>query len=143
MNEYGMGVADALKHGIPGIHTLPCADCILIVEDFDAIRALMARHYEREGFTVYSASTPKDAMIIARTINPVIVVLDYDLSHANPLDTLRALRQELPHSIIILTGGNGTSILREKALTSGASDLLAHGYDLTMLDRLISQAQVS
>lgn len=141
MNEFGYSAIDALKRETPGLHTLPCTNCILIVEDFDAIRAFLARHFEREGFTVYSACTPSDAKIIARTINPLIVIVDYDLSHANSLDALRELRQLLPMSIIILSGGVETSALREKARQYGASEMLAQGYDLSRLDLLISQAR--
>jgi DNA-binding response OmpR family regulator len=143
MNTFGHTVTDALRHETPGLHTLPCTNCILLVEDFDAIRALLARHYEREGFTVYSASTPKDAQIIARTINPLIVVVDYDLSNASSLDALRDLRQILPHSIIILSGGAETPALLEKARNYGASDILFHGYDLSRLDRMISQSKLT
>ncbi len=141
MMEYGLGVADALKHGTPGVHVKPCSNCILLVEDYDAIRAVMARHFEQEGFTVYSASTPRDAQIIARATKPLIVIVDYDLSYANSLDTLRDLRQSLPQSIIILSGGVDSIALHDKAKLHGATELLANGYDLTMLDRLISQAK--
>lgn len=141
MMEFGLSVADALKHGTPSLQTRPCSSCILLVEDYDAIRAVMARHFEREGFTVYSASTPRDAQIIARTINPLIVIVDYDLSHADALDTLRDLRQVLPQSIIILSGGIDTKVLHDKAKLYGATELLANGYDLTTLDRVISQAR--
>jgi CheY-like chemotaxis protein len=139
--EYGLGVADALRHSSPGLHAKECPNCILILEDYDAIRALMSRHFEREGFTVYSASSPHDASIIARAIHPLIVIVDYDLSYANSLDALRELRQLLPHSIIILSGGVDTSSLHDKAKLYGATELLVNGYDLTTLDRLISQAR--
>jgi DNA-binding response OmpR family regulator len=114
---------------------------MLLVEDYDAIRAFMAKHFEQEGFTVYSASTPRDAQIIARTFNPLIVVVDYGLSHANALDAIRDLRQALPRSIIFLSGGVDTHALHEQAKLYGATDLLSNGHDLTTLDRAISQAR--
>jgi DNA-binding response OmpR family regulator len=139
--QVGLGVADALKHSV-GIHGKPCDNCILILEDFDAIRAVMARHFEQEGFIVYSASTPFDARIIARNVNPRIVVIDYDLSNVNALDTINELRQVLPHSIIILSGGLLTQHTTERALARGANDVLPRGYELSKLDRVISQARV-
>jgi DNA-binding response OmpR family regulator len=142
INTFGHTVTDALKHEPAGLHTLPCTNCILLLEDFDAIRAFLARHYEREGFTVYSASTPQDAKIIARTINPLIAIVDSSLSNANSLDALRDLRQILPHSIIILSGGVESATLQETAKVCGASEVLSHGYDLSRLDRMISLAKL-
>jgi DNA-binding response OmpR family regulator len=140
MSETGLGVSDALRNA--GMNMMPCSHCMLIVEDFDGIRAVLARHFEREGFTVYSAATPHDAHVIARSINPMIVIVDYDLSDSDSLSALQQLRDALPHSIIILYGGVDSKDLQLRALQSGATDVLANGYELSSLDRLISQARV-
>jgi DNA-binding response OmpR family regulator len=111
---------------------------MLIVEDYDAIRAVLAKHYEHTGFTVYSASTLHGALVIARTVYPLIVLMDYELTGRNALHGIRQLREILPHSILVLSGGADTTAFREIAQEHGASALWPEGYDLAVLDRLIS-----
>lgn len=132
---------EGLKRAAIGTPRKPCHTCVLIVEDYDAIRAYMARHFEREGFRVYSASNASNALALADTVLPQIVVVDYDLSHEDALTAVSQLRATLPGSIIMVYGGVESNEFHERVKACGADDVLTTGYDLESLDRLISQTR--
>src|SRR5665811_1534349 len=53
--------------------------CImLILEDFDEIRAFLSRHFTQQGYDVFSSATLRDAIAIAWEEAPHIIIVDYD-----------------------------------------------------------------
>jgi len=118
-----------------------CAGGLLIVEDFDSIRALLAHHFQKHGYGVCSSATVRDALMIAKDEQPRVVIVDYDMSGVDATKALALLRASLPDSYIVLMGGPGTSDVEYRALHAGASTVLAKAYRISELDRIVDAAQ--
>ena len=76
---------------------------ILVVDDEPRIAEICRDYLERAGFTVTIASNGADALTLARTKQPDLVVLDLGLPKMDGLDVTRALRKRSSVPIIMLT----------------------------------------
>src|SRR5438067_5046624 len=76
---------------------------ILVVDDEPRIAEICRDYLQRAGFKVITAATGEDALTLARTRRPDLVVLDLGLPHMDGLDVTRALRKQSNVPIIMLT----------------------------------------
>jgi two-component system alkaline phosphatase synthesis response regulator PhoP len=76
---------------------------ILVVDDEPRIAAICRDYLERAGFKVITAGNGLDALTIARSSGPDLVVLDLGLPKMDGLDVTRALRKHTNVPIIMLT----------------------------------------
>jgi DNA-binding response OmpR family regulator len=76
---------------------------ILVVDDEPRIAEIARDYLERAGFRVTTAGSGPDALSIARTRRPDLIVLDLGLPHMDGLDVTRTLRQHSSVPIIMLT----------------------------------------
>ena len=76
---------------------------ILVVDDEPRIAAICRDYLERAGFKVMTAGNGADALTLARTKQPDLVVLDLGLPKMDGLDVTRALRKRSNVPIIMLT----------------------------------------
>ena len=76
---------------------------ILVVDDEPRIAEIARDYLERAGYRVTVAGNGVDALAIARTRQPDLVVLDLGLPQMDGLDVTRALRRQSNVPIIMLT----------------------------------------
>jgi DNA-binding response OmpR family regulator len=114
-----------------GIRTL------LVVEDYDKLRAALGQHFERRGCRVYSVSRGRDAEAIAVSMLPQAVLIDYDLDSEDAVLTAKHLRTILPGSTIVITGGPDNVLVRRKIEAIGNIQYLPQTHELASLDALI------
>jgi len=76
---------------------------ILVVDDEPRIAQIARDYLERAGYSVTTAGSGADALAIARTRHPDLIVLDLGLPHVDGLDVTRALRKQSNVPIIMLT----------------------------------------
>ena len=76
---------------------------ILVVDDEPQIAEICRDYLERAGFAVATAANGADALAIARSRHPDLVVLDLGLPKLDGLDVTRALRKHSNVPIIMLT----------------------------------------
>jgi two-component system alkaline phosphatase synthesis response regulator PhoP len=76
---------------------------ILVVDDEARIAEIARDYLQRAGFHVTTASNGADALTIARSRHPDLIVLDLGLPHIDGLDVTRALRKQSNVPIIMLT----------------------------------------
>jgi two-component system, OmpR family, alkaline phosphatase synthesis response regulator PhoP len=79
------------------------AATVLLVEDERKLRDLVRSYLERAGFTVLSTGSGAEALTLAASGSPDLVVLDLGLPGLNGLDVARALRRDGEVPIIMLT----------------------------------------
>lgn len=79
---------------------------ILLVDDDVLLRRSVQYQLEREGYHLYTAETGQDALALARTVKPDLILLDIGLPDANGLDLGRTLQRELNTPLIFLTARN-------------------------------------
>jgi two-component system alkaline phosphatase synthesis response regulator PhoP len=76
---------------------------ILVVDDEPRIAEIARDYLERAGYRVTVADNGVDALAIARTRRPDLIVLDLGLPQMDGLDVTRALRRQSNVPIIMLT----------------------------------------
>jgi two-component system, OmpR family, alkaline phosphatase synthesis response regulator PhoP len=76
---------------------------ILIAEDEPRIAGIVRDYLARAGYSVTVAGNGIDALTIARTHRPDLIILDLGLPHMDGMDVTRALRKHSRVPIIMLT----------------------------------------
>jgi two-component system response regulator ResD len=97
---------------------------ILIVDDEPMVRDVLTRYLEQEGFTVRTAEDGPEALELAASAAPDLVVLDLMLPGLDGLEVLRRLRERGPTPVVLLTAKGG-EIDRVVGLELGADDYVA------------------
>ena len=105
---------------------------ILVVEDEATLREALVYNLNKEGYAVSQASTGLQALALARTPAPDVIILDLMLPELDGLSVCRSLRREpatADCSILILTarGGELDKII---GLETGADDYLTKPFSL-------------
>src|SRR5581483_3741292 len=85
------------------MHVAPPAGTALLVEDEDAIAALVRSYLERDGFTVVRAARGDEALaeLAARPVR--VVLLDVGLPDMDGFDVCRAIRASSRVPVLMLT----------------------------------------
>ena len=94
---------------------------ILLVEDEESISEPFSRALAREGFDPVVARSAADALKLAATVDPELVLLDLMLPDGDGRDVCRELRRRSDTPIIMLTA-RGTETDRIVGLELGADD---------------------
>ncbi len=94
---------------------------ILMVEDEESISDPLASALEREGFAPVVATTAAEALTLARSTDPELILLDLMLPDGDGRDVCREIRVFSEVPIIMLTA-RGTEVDRIVGLEIGADD---------------------
>lgn len=103
---------------------------ILLVDDDDLVRQTLSMLLEREGFSVVSAASGREALERARQRMFDLVISDVRMSEMNGIQTVTALRQILPEAHLILISGFADEEAPVQALRLGVDDYLKKPFDL-------------
>ena len=96
---------------------------ILIIDDEIQIRRLLDITLSANEYKISEASTGKEGLALAASLQPVLIILDLGLPVADGLDILKKLREWYHKPIIILSVRN-SEVDIVKALDNGANDYL-------------------
>lgn len=96
---------------------------VLVVDDEMGILRLITLELTAQGFRVITASTGEQALTIAETQRPDIVLLDIVMPEMNGYEVLRALRERVPVPVILVTARD-REIDKVRGLELGADDYI-------------------
>lgn len=99
------------------------AGTILIIDDETQIRRLLEITLSANEFRVSGASTGKEGIALAASLQPLLIILDLGLPDTDGLDVIKTLREWYRKPIIILSVRNSEEDI-VKALDNGANDYL-------------------
>jgi DNA-binding response OmpR family regulator len=94
---------------------MPPVPKILVVEDDDAIRALLVAALRREPFDVHAAVNGAEALNMTRTTEYTVILLDLMMPMVNGIEFLEAFHEVTPQSrtvIFIMTAGDDAAVRR-------------------------------
>ena len=105
---------------------------ILVVEDEVTLSETLVYNLERQGYEVSAAMDGHQALSLARSMKPDLIVLDIMLPGLDGLEITRILRKEASTPILILTA-QGDEIDRVLGLELGADDYMAKPFSMREL----------
>jgi DNA-binding response OmpR family regulator len=97
------------------------AATILLVEDERKLRDLVRSYLERAGFAVLSTGSGAEALTLAESASPDLLILDLGLPDIRGETVAREIRAAGPMPILMLTAKSGEED-RVKGLEAGADD---------------------
>jgi DNA-binding response OmpR family regulator len=111
---------------------------ILVVDDEPAIREMVGEFLRRRGYRVIMAGGVDEAMAMARTESPDLILLDLYMPVTNGLKMLKQLRETgQPVNVIMLTASQDEHLLKT-TLDLGAYEVLPKPVDLNQLELAVA-----
>ena len=113
---------------------------ILVVDDDNAIRTVVAAALRREGHRVTTAASLAEMRRELRLAVPDVLVIDVVLPDGNGLETVAALQGEHPDLPVIVFSAQNTLATAVRATEVGAFDYLPKPFDLDILGQAVRGA---
>jgi two-component system, OmpR family, KDP operon response regulator KdpE len=105
---------------------------VLLVEDEDSMRRFLRPALAAQGYQVIEATTGAEALRLAASHNPDLVMLDLGLPDVDGLEVTRRLR-EWTQAPIVIVSARGHELDKVQALDAGADDYLTKPFGLQEL----------
>ena len=105
---------------------------VLVVEDEAPIRRFLNAALAAQGFKLLEATTGAQALAMAASHNPDIILLDLGLPDIDGLEVIKRLR-EWSHTPIIVISARGKDTEKVAGLDAGADDYLAKPFSVEEL----------
>lgn len=113
---------------------------ILVIDDEDPIRNLLARMIELEGYKVWKASDCQNALKLLKAQPFDVVLCDVFLPDGNGVDFIREIKKHRPEAEVILLTAHGNIPDGVQAIKNGAFDYITKGDDNRKIIPTISRA---
>lgn len=113
---------------------------ILIIDDEDSLRLIIAQRLSRHGFDVHEAGTAQAGMALLQENFFEAVLLDLRLPDGDGLALLPRMKQLQPDLQVIMLTGHGTLESAIEAMKSGAFDYLTKPCNLSELEITLQKA---
>lgn len=110
---------------------------VLIVDDQEGIRKLLAEACAMMGYRAVTAASGTEALQIIAKDNFAVAFIDMKMPGLNGLDTLQQLHKIRPDLKSFLMTGYGETYLMEDALQSGAEGVILKPFDLDEIKELL------
>ena len=115
---------------------------LLIIDDDEAYRGVLARSLERKGFAVKTAATQEEALERCREQIPKYILLDLNLSGQSGLNLIRPLLERSPDARIVILTGYASIQTAVGALKLGASHYLPKPANLVDIIKVLSSDDI-
>ena len=112
---------------------------ILLVDDDRRIRQLVGVTLDDEDFQLCYARDGREAVRVARDLQPEVVLLDYQMPGLSGIEVTRALRADpaTAEAAIVMLTGQGGDALRATAYEAGVDDFLTKPFSPLTLEQKI------
>jgi DNA-binding NtrC family response regulator len=113
---------------------------VLVVDDEPAERETLARLIGQWGYDVEVAGASDEALSLAESYRPAVVITDLILPGTDGLSLLQTLRASNHAPVVLLVTGHATVETAVEAMRHGALDYLTKPIDTTRLQLLLEKA---
>ncbi len=113
---------------------------LLIIDDEERLRSLLARILELEGYDIAVASTGKEGLKKLQNETIHVVISDVKLPDINGIELTSSIKTSWPATEVIVLTAFGTINDGVKAIKSGAFDYITKGDDNEKIIPLVSKA---
>ena len=114
---------------------------ILLVEDFDDTRLMMKLWLQKKGYRVIEAEDGQQAVELAPTEQPDLIIMDMMMPGLGGLDATRQIReyQSLRQTPIVAVSAYGADEYRARALDAGCNEYVPTPFEPEALSQLIER----
>ena len=114
---------------------------VLVVEDFADNRFMMRRLLEMSGYQVVEAVDGKEAIEMAESARPDLILMDLSLPRLDGLDATRRIREldGLSRIPIVAVSAHDTNDFHADALAAGCNEYVTKPIDFDELDTLLKK----
>lgn len=113
---------------------------VLVVDDEELVRSMLARYLERKGFDVVSAADGREALELFRERNFDLVLSDVRMPGLDGIGLLKALKEINPRVPVVLISGYGEVETVVAALKFGAENFLGKPLKMEALGKVVDQS---
>lgn len=106
---------------------------VLVVDDEQEVRAMLAEFLEAQGFEVLAAANGLESLLHVKRARPDAVVLDLNMPRLGGLEALKRIRHFDPAITVVVITGEPNPEPRERALAMGAARVLVKPFTLQEL----------
>ena len=113
---------------------------VLVAEDSTDTRIMLKRAFELKGYRVFEAEDGRQALDLARTYRPSLMVIDLNMPVLDGLETIRsfrALERNGDHTPIVTITAYDVYGMEEAAMENGSNAYLTKPLDLEELYRTV------
>ena len=112
---------------------------ILVVDDFDDTRLLLRTWLERKGFLVIEAEDGNEAVALAESKRPDLIIMDLEMPELDGLAATRKIRnmKGLENVPVLAVSAYGAEQFREDALAAGCNEYVSTPFEPEALEKLI------
>jgi len=113
---------------------------ILVVDDEEAICAVLEEHLTEEGYLVDSITDATEAVNLYLKKRHQLVISDIKMPHITGLDLIAKLKEYNPNLVSILVTGYASLQSAVSALREGVDDYLTKPFDLAEVSKAVDKA---
>lgn len=112
---------------------------VLVADDNDVAQRLCKRVLEKAGFGVLIAADGLEAVDIAFTQRPSMILMDVAMPGIDGLEAMRRIKAEIPSLPIVIASAHSMASDRERFLAAGADNVLSKPFRLADLISIVEQ----
>jgi DNA-binding response OmpR family regulator len=109
------------------------AEKILVVDDEELIRQILMRLFQKQGYEVVLGCNGKEAIRLAASEQPHLIMLDAQMPELGGLETCAALRADERTRVIPIMVATAFGDVLESAVDAGVDDFVTKPFDPTEL----------
>jgi len=113
---------------------------ILVVDDDDDIRELLALTLRHEGWEVTVARSGAEALAALRLLSPTVALIDFQLPDMNGLELIQLARTADPDLACIVVTGQGSEHVAVEIMKAGAVDYLVKPFEPQLIAAAVRRA---
>jgi CheY-like chemotaxis protein len=114
---------------------------VLVVEDHEDTRFLLTCQFELMGCRVSVAVNGEDAVRMAESEHPDLILMDATLPRLDGLAATRRIREtpELRDVPVVFLSGHAEASFRDAALETGGNDFITKPFELGQLGKMLER----
>jgi len=113
---------------------------LMVVDDDADVRYSFKRLFERADYAIIEASSGEDAVRLAQSEKPDVILMDIRMPGADGIATLREIRRFDPRTPVILMTAYASTQSTIEAMKAGAFDHVMKPFDIEKIRSIVSQA---
>ena len=132
---------ESVNKGNPNVKYESGLPTVLLVEDTEDNRQMMRHLLQMSGFYVVEATNGKEAVQLAREIDPEIILMDLSLPIIDGLAATREIRRdpEFDNVPIVAVSAHDTADFHNDALEAGCDAYVTKPINYTELEELVNR----